>query len=184
MSQSNNILLLQSLSTTWLQSDSRVFITRRQENEHLRCLHSWRRRRCPIFSQVTNQSQPSYNNSDQSQLSISDPVGFVKYNKLQMSRIYPKGTRCEIILIWSFFAYEIFSRIDSFNYYPQNFWNAGCQLVALNYQTLDIPMQLNLGIFQVIDQSQLSILTPSGVLTNHSLASSLLLEHWPITAQY
>ena len=48
-----------------------------------------------------------------------------------MSRIYPKGTR-----------------IDSFNYYPQTFWNAGCQLVALNYQQLDIPMQLNLGIFQ------------------------------------
>ncbi|KAK2560363.1 1-phosphatidylinositol 4 [Acropora cervicornis] len=28
------------------------------------------------------------------------------------------------------------------------FWNAGCQLVALNYQTLDLPMMLNLGIFE------------------------------------
>ena len=39
-------------------------------------------------------------------------------------------------------------RVDSSNYMPQLYWNAGCQLVALNYQTLDVPMQLNLGIFQ------------------------------------
>jgi len=60
-----------------------------------------------------------------------DPVEFVKYNRFQASRIYPRGTR-----------------VDSSNYMPQLYWNAGCQLVALNYQTLDVPMQLNLGIFQ------------------------------------
>lgn len=48
------------------------------------------------------------------------PVEFVEYNKLQLSRIYPKGTR-----------------VDSSNYMPQVFWNAGCQLVALNFQTMD-----------------------------------------------
>uniref|UniRef100_A0A4W3HF78 1-phosphatidylinositol 4,5-bisphosphate phosphodiesterase n=1 Tax=Callorhinchus milii TaxID=7868 RepID=A0A4W3HF78_CALMI len=53
------------------------------------------------------------------------------YNKRQMSRIYPKGTR-----------------VDSSNYMPQVFWNAGCQLVALNFQTLDLPMQLNMGMFE------------------------------------
>lgn len=42
-----------------------------------------------------------------------------RYNKLQLSRIYPKGTR-----------------VDSSNYNPQLFWNAGCQLVALNFQTI------------------------------------------------
>lgn len=47
------------------------------------------------------------------------PVDFVNYNKRQMSRIYPKG-----------------ARIDSSNYNPQLFWNAGCQLVALNFQSL------------------------------------------------
>lgn len=41
------------------------------------------------------------------------------YNKRQMSRIYPKGTR-----------------MDSSNYMPQMFWNAGCQMVALNFQTM------------------------------------------------
>nr|XP_023694872.1 1-phosphatidylinositol 4,5-bisphosphate phosphodiesterase beta-1-like isoform X2 [Paramormyrops kingsleyae] len=59
------------------------------------------------------------------------PVEFVEYNKLQLSRLYPKGTR-----------------VDSSNYMPQVFWNAGCQLVALNFQTIDLPMQLNLGMYE------------------------------------
>ncbi|CAI9542618.1 unnamed protein product, partial [Staurois parvus] len=44
-------------------------------------------------------------------------IEFVNYNKRQMSRIYPKG-----------------GRVDSSNYMPQIFWNAGCQMVSLNYQ--------------------------------------------------
>ncbi|KAL3266567.1 hypothetical protein HHI36_010733 [Cryptolaemus montrouzieri] len=59
------------------------------------------------------------------------PVQFVNYNKHQLSRVYPVGTR-----------------FDSSNFMPQVFWNAGCQLVALNYQTLDLAMQLNVGIFE------------------------------------
>ncbi|KAI1897737.1 hypothetical protein AGOR_G00086360 [Albula goreensis] len=59
------------------------------------------------------------------------PVEFVEYNKLQLSRLYPKGTR-----------------VDSSNYMPQVYWNAGCQLVALNFQTIDLAMQLNLGMFE------------------------------------
>ncbi|KAJ8275385.1 hypothetical protein COCON_G00100100 [Conger conger] len=59
------------------------------------------------------------------------PVEFVEYNKRQLSRLYPKGTR-----------------VDSSNYMPQVFWNAGCQLVALNFQTIDLAMQLNLGMFE------------------------------------
>ncbi|XP_016367368.1 1-phosphatidylinositol 4,5-bisphosphate phosphodiesterase beta-1-like [Sinocyclocheilus rhinocerous] len=59
------------------------------------------------------------------------PVEFVEYNKFQLSRIYPKGTR-----------------VDSSNYMPQVFWNAGCQLVALNFQTIDLSMQLNLGMYE------------------------------------
>lgn len=59
------------------------------------------------------------------------PSDFVEYNKKQLSRIYPKGTR-----------------VDSSNYMPQLFWNVGCQMVALNFQTLDLPMQLNMGVFE------------------------------------
>uniref|UniRef100_A0AAQ4Q708 Phosphoinositide phospholipase C n=1 Tax=Gasterosteus aculeatus aculeatus TaxID=481459 RepID=A0AAQ4Q708_GASAC len=58
-------------------------------------------------------------------------VEFVEYNKRQMSRIYPKGTR-----------------MDSSNYSPRPFWNVGCQMVALNYQTMDFPMQLNMALFE------------------------------------
>uniref|UniRef100_A0A6Q2WXE7 Phosphoinositide phospholipase C n=1 Tax=Esox lucius TaxID=8010 RepID=A0A6Q2WXE7_ESOLU len=61
----------------------------------------------------------------------SSPIEFVEYNKKQLSRIYPKGTR-----------------VDSSNYMPQLFWNVGCQMVALNFQTLDLPMQLNMGVFE------------------------------------
>ncbi|XP_029454377.1 1-phosphatidylinositol 4,5-bisphosphate phosphodiesterase beta-2 isoform X2 [Rhinatrema bivittatum] len=59
------------------------------------------------------------------------PVQFVEYNKRQMSRIYPKGTR-----------------MDSSNYMPHMFWNTGCQMVALNFQTMDLPMQLNMSLFE------------------------------------
>ncbi|XP_055497031.1 1-phosphatidylinositol 4,5-bisphosphate phosphodiesterase beta-2-like [Leucoraja erinacea] len=58
-------------------------------------------------------------------------LDFVEYNKRQMSRIYPKGTR-----------------MDSSNYMPHVFWNTGCQMVALNFQTSDIPMQLNNSCFE------------------------------------
>ncbi|XGW01636.1 hypothetical protein V3C99_014060 [Haemonchus contortus] len=56
---------------------------------------------------------------------------FVNYNKRQLSRIYPKG-----------------ARVDSSNFLPQIFWNAGCQMVALNFQTPDVYMQLNMGKFE------------------------------------
>lgn len=52
------------------------------------------------------------------------------YNKNQLSRVYPKG-----------------SRMDSSNYDPMPMWNCGCQMVSLNYQTPDRSMQLNEGRF-------------------------------------
>uniref|UniRef100_A0AAY5EUS2 1-phosphatidylinositol 4,5-bisphosphate phosphodiesterase n=1 Tax=Electrophorus electricus TaxID=8005 RepID=A0AAY5EUS2_ELEEL len=66
----------------------------------------------------------------------NSPIEFVEYNKKQLSRIYPKGTR-----------------VDSSNYMPQLFWNVGCQMVALNFQTLDLPMQLNMGVFEYNSRS-------------------------------
>ncbi|XP_065196927.1 1-phosphatidylinositol 4,5-bisphosphate phosphodiesterase beta egl-8-like [Sycon ciliatum] len=59
-----------------------------------------------------------------------NPVEFVQYNINQMCRIYPRG-----------------KRVESSNYQPQAFWNCGAQMVALNYQTTDSPMQLNIGRF-------------------------------------
>jgi hypothetical protein len=47
-----------------------------------------------------------------------------------ISRIYPKGTR-----------------VDSSNYVPIPAWSTGNQLVALNYQTGDLPYHINFGKF-------------------------------------
>uniref|UniRef100_UPI003AAE598C 1-phosphatidylinositol 4,5-bisphosphate phosphodiesterase eta-1 n=1 Tax=Centroberyx gerrardi TaxID=166262 RepID=UPI003AAE598C len=57
---------------------------------------------------------------------------FLAFNQRQLSRIYPS-------------AY----RIDSSNFNPQFYWNTGCQLVALNYQTEGRMMQLNRAKFMV-----------------------------------
>uniref|UniRef100_A0A2K6MSD9 1-phosphatidylinositol 4,5-bisphosphate phosphodiesterase gamma n=1 Tax=Rhinopithecus bieti TaxID=61621 RepID=A0A2K6MSD9_RHIBE len=55
---------------------------------------------------------------------------FLQYNRLQLSRIYPKG-----------------QRLDSSNYDPLPMWICGSQLVALNFQTPDKPMQMNQALF-------------------------------------
>lgn len=56
---------------------------------------------------------------------------FMIYNQKQLTRIYPS-------------AY----RIDSSNFNPVPYWNAGCQLVALNYQSEGRMMQLNRAKFK------------------------------------
>ncbi|KAJ7324639.1 hypothetical protein JRQ81_017659 [Phrynocephalus forsythii] len=57
---------------------------------------------------------------------------FMLYNQKQLTRIYPS-------------AY----RIDSSNFNPLPYWNVGCQLVALNYQTDGRVMQLNQAKFRM-----------------------------------
>ncbi|KAM4563392.1 1-phosphatidylinositol 4,5-bisphosphate phosphodiesterase eta-2a [Odontesthes bonariensis] len=53
-------------------------------------------------------------------------TSFTEFNQRQLSRIYPSSYR-----------------VDSSNFNPQPFWNAGCQLVALNYQSEGRVLQLN-----------------------------------------
>ncbi|XP_026558897.1 1-phosphatidylinositol 4,5-bisphosphate phosphodiesterase zeta-1-like [Pseudonaja textilis] len=55
---------------------------------------------------------------------------FVSHTVRFLTRIYPKGTRT-----------------DSSNYDPQEFWNVGSQLVALNFQTPGVQMDLLIGKF-------------------------------------
>uniref|UniRef100_A0A8C7WRP6 Phosphoinositide phospholipase C n=1 Tax=Oryzias sinensis TaxID=183150 RepID=A0A8C7WRP6_9TELE len=55
---------------------------------------------------------------------------FVKHNTRQLSRIYPSG-----------------QRLQSSNYDPQDMWNSGCQMVALNFQTPGEQMDLHQGRF-------------------------------------
>ncbi|XP_066089514.1 1-phosphatidylinositol 4,5-bisphosphate phosphodiesterase delta-4 [Saccopteryx bilineata] len=55
---------------------------------------------------------------------------FVQHNSWQLSRVYPSGLRT-----------------DSSNYNPQEFWNAGCQMVAMNVQTAGLEMDIHDGLF-------------------------------------
>uniref|UniRef100_A0AAQ5ZCP0 Phosphoinositide phospholipase C n=1 Tax=Amphiprion ocellaris TaxID=80972 RepID=A0AAQ5ZCP0_AMPOC len=64
-------------------------------------------------------------------LAKASGLDFVQHNQKFLSRIYPAG-----------------SRTSSSNFNPQEFWNVGSQLVALNFQSLGLPMDLNDGRFQ------------------------------------
>uniref|UniRef100_A0A4W3GDY2 Phosphoinositide phospholipase C n=1 Tax=Callorhinchus milii TaxID=7868 RepID=A0A4W3GDY2_CALMI len=66
------------------------------------------------------------------QLLQQKPEQFMNFNQKQLTRVYPS-------------AY----RIDSSNFNPQPYWNVGCQMVALNYQTDGRMMQLNQALFMV-----------------------------------
>ncbi|NWX33182.1 PLCZ1 phosphodiesterase, partial [Notiomystis cincta] len=55
---------------------------------------------------------------------------FISHTARFITRIYPKG-----------------SRMNSSNYNPQEFWNVGCQMVALNFQTPGTQMELQDGKF-------------------------------------
>ncbi|XP_061565256.1 rho GTPase-activating protein 23-like isoform X7 [Cololabis saira] len=57
-------------------------------------------------------------------------MNFVRHNSSHLSRIYPSG-----------------QRLQSSNYNPVDMWNAGCQIVALNFQTPGEQMDLNQGRF-------------------------------------
>jgi len=59
-----------------------------------------------------------------------DPRMFLWYHRTQISRVYPKA-----------------QRVTSDNYSPVPMWGCGSQMVSLNYQTGDKPMQIHQGRF-------------------------------------
>ncbi|XP_038575976.1 1-phosphatidylinositol 4,5-bisphosphate phosphodiesterase delta-4-like isoform X1 [Micropterus salmoides] len=73
----------------------------------------------------------SFSESKAKRLAKDAGADFVLHNTRQLSRIYPSGLRT-----------------DSSNYNPQEMWNVGCQIVALNFQTAGLEMDLNDGLFR------------------------------------
>lgn len=73
----------------------------------------------------------SFNEVDANRFANEYPEDFVSYNKRFLSRVYPTPMR-----------------IDASNMNPQDFWKCGCQIVAMNYQTPGLMMDLNLGWFR------------------------------------
>uniref|UniRef100_A0A4W5RF92 Phosphoinositide phospholipase C n=1 Tax=Hucho hucho TaxID=62062 RepID=A0A4W5RF92_9TELE len=72
----------------------------------------------------------SFSESKARKLAKDTGAEFVRHNSRQLSRVYPSGMRT-----------------DSSNYNPQELWNVGCQIVALNFQTAGLEMDLNDGLF-------------------------------------
>ncbi|XP_069774673.1 1-phosphatidylinositol 4,5-bisphosphate phosphodiesterase eta-2a isoform X3 [Narcine bancroftii] len=75
---------------------------------------------------VSSWQVSSFSEAKTHQLLQQKPQQFLWVNQQQLSRIYPSPYR-----------------VDSSNFNPQPFWNAGCQLVALNYQSEGRVLQLN-----------------------------------------
>ncbi|KAG9477488.1 hypothetical protein GDO78_002729 [Eleutherodactylus coqui] len=72
----------------------------------------------------------SFSESQASRIANEYPEDFVNYNKKFLSRVHPSPMR-----------------IDSSNMNPQDFWNCGCHIVAMNFQTPGPMMDLNFGWF-------------------------------------
>ncbi|XP_040291278.1 1-phosphatidylinositol 4,5-bisphosphate phosphodiesterase zeta-1 [Bufo bufo] len=88
-----------------------------------------------ISFQHSKENQKVYENNSLSEkkaqnLAQNSAQEFIQHTRRFITRIYPKG-----------------SRTDSSNFYPQEFWNVGCQMTALNFQTPGIPMDLQGGKF-------------------------------------
>lgn len=80
------------------------------------------------------------------------PKALFAHNRDFLMRIYPHGMR-----------------VDSSNFDPVTFWRAGVQVVALNWQSWDVGMILNEGMFAGSDGY---VLKPEGYLSDRGVASS------------
>ncbi|XP_072111456.1 1-phosphatidylinositol 4,5-bisphosphate phosphodiesterase eta-1 isoform X2 [Mobula birostris] len=72
----------------------------------------------------------SLNETQAHELLHQKPEQFICFNQKHFTCVYPSAFR-----------------IDSSNCNPQEYWNVGCQMVALNYQTDGRMMQLNRALF-------------------------------------
>ncbi|XP_058453692.1 LOW QUALITY PROTEIN: 1-phosphatidylinositol 4,5-bisphosphate phosphodiesterase epsilon-1-like [Malaya genurostris] len=85
---------------------------------------------------MPNANHPCYqcsslNEASAKKLCRKDPLGLIAHTESQLMRTYPAGLR-----------------IDSSNFNPVFFWSFGFQMVALNYQTEDMPMHINKAMFE------------------------------------
>ncbi|KAJ6485955.1 1-phosphatidylinositol-4,5-bisphosphate phosphodiesterase 1 [Mycena sanguinolenta] len=77
--------------------------------------------------QIFSLSENSANKYIKGGVGIED---LIRHTQSHVVRIYPKG-----------------SRVNSTNYEPLQYWAAGCQLVALNIQTMDLGFRINQAMF-------------------------------------
>ena len=106
-------------------------------------MSSFGENRCLKLLQLKDKVAPVYKGHPHSHLftfaslaphakSLEGYASWQVHNTRQISRVYPKGTR-----------------VMSDNLDPLPHWCAGSQMVAMNMQTNDLPMQLNSALFQL-----------------------------------
>lgn len=81
-----------------------------------------------VFNEMSSFSESK---ADKYFLQQFHALNIAAYHLHQISRVYPRG-----------------NRFDSSNFNPFPFWNAGSQMIALNFQTGDKPMQYNQAKFR------------------------------------
>ncbi|USP74618.1 hypothetical protein yc1106_01892 [Curvularia clavata] len=81
----------------------------------------------------------------------TQPLELFYHNRNFLMRTYPAGTR-----------------VDSLNFDPNPFWRMGIQIVALNWQTWDVGMMLNEGMFSGTDGY---VLKPKGYRSSDEATS-------------
>ncbi|KRZ11348.1 1-phosphatidylinositol 4,5-bisphosphate phosphodiesterase epsilon-1 [Trichinella zimbabwensis] len=87
------------------------------------------RRSAPVH--ISCYQLPSMNETAAKKLTRKHPRRILAFTKDHILRTYPSAVR-----------------IDSSNFNPLTFWTFGIQMVALNYQTQDIPMAVNTAMFE------------------------------------
>jgi phosphatidylinositol phospholipase C, epsilon len=85
---------------------------------------------------IPNVNHPCYqcasiNEANAKKICRKHPLAVIAHTETQLIRTYPAGLR-----------------IDSSNFNPVFFWSFGMQMVALNYQTEDLPMHINRAMFE------------------------------------
>ena len=85
---------------------------------------------------IANVNHPCYqcasiNEANAKKICRKHPLAVLAHTETQLIRSYPAGLR-----------------IDSSNFNPVFFWSFGMQMVALNYQTEDLPMHINRAMFE------------------------------------
>lgn len=103
------------------------------------------------FSAVVSIESAGYKGvSDLSYLNQRQPYNCSSYSEGKAKKIYQENERAFITINQTYLSriYPAGSRFDSSNYNPQPYWNCGCQLVALNWQsTRTFEWRLNRAFF-------------------------------------
>ncbi|KAJ1979097.1 hypothetical protein H4R34_002961 [Dimargaris verticillata] len=88
----------------------------------------------------------------------------VMYSLDEKAMTHFEGRRQDFVALTTKTLIRVFptaTRIGSDNYNPVKFWAYGCQMAALNYQTLDLPMQLNNAMFALNGRAGYVVKPPS-----------------------